>query len=115
MSTVLEQGGLAPGGLNFDCKVRRESSELADMFVAHVCGMDAYARGLLAAARITEDGLLDALRQERYASYKTGIGARISDGAATLEECENYIIKQGEPQQRSGRQEHYEAILNRYV
>ncbi|PVD23675.1 hypothetical protein C0Q70_16948 [Pomacea canaliculata] len=113
--TILEQGGIAPGGLNFDCKVRRESTELADMFTAHIGGMDTLARGLRCAAKILEDNVLPRYVKERYSSFNSGIGAKIASGEATLEDCEAYVKEQGEPQRASGRQELYESILNYYI
>jgi len=115
MKAVIEQGGIAPGGLNFDCKVRRESTELRDMFVAHIGAMDAFARGLRCAARIIEEDKLPAMVKARYASFNSGIGKRIEDGEASLEECEAYVCKHGEPEQRSARAEEYEMIMNNYV
>jgi len=116
MKVIIDQGGLAPGGLNFDCKVRRESIDIRDMFVAHIGAMDALARGLRNAAKIVQDGVLSNMIKERYLSYTaTEIGNAIESGTATLEDCEKYIQENGEPSPRSGRQEHFEAILNRYI
>eukprot|EP00946_MAST-07B_sp_MAST-7B-sp1_P000307 g307.t1 len=114
MKVVLEQGGLAPGGLNFDCKVRRESTELRDMFIAHIGAMDAFARGLRNAARIIADNKIPAMVAERYSSYDSGFGAKIEAGEVTLEDCEAYCKAQGEPKQISGRAEEYEMIMNHY-
>merc|ERR1719473_1650803 len=88
MQIIVEQGGLAPGGLNFDCKVRRESSDLEDFFIAHIGGMDAFARGLRNAAKIVEDGVLPGMLEERYASFQSPLGQKLRDGSATLEEFE---------------------------
>jgi len=115
MKVVLEQGGLAPGGLNFDCKVRRESTELKDMFISHIGAMDSMARGLRVAAKVLQDGVLPKYVKERYASFNSGIGAKIASGEATLEDCEKYIQENGEPQRLSGQQEHYENMLNFYI
>ncbi|XP_035667609.1 xylose isomerase-like [Branchiostoma floridae] len=115
MKTVLEMGGLAPGGLNFDCKVRRESTDLEDMFISHVGAMDAFARGLKSAAKVLQEGVLTRLVKERYLSFSSGIGARIAKGTATMEECEDYIMQKGEPKAASGKQEKFETILNHYV
>ncbi|KAI8485439.1 hypothetical protein Bbelb_368020 [Branchiostoma belcheri] len=115
MKTVLEMGGLAPGGLNFDCKVRRESTDLEDMFISHVGAMDAFARGLKSAAKVLQEGVLTRLVKERYLSFSSGIGAKIAKGTATMEECEDYIMQKGEPKAASGKQEKFEAILNHYV
>ena len=115
MKIIMEQGGLAPGGLNFDCKVRRESTELRDMFVAHIGAMDAFARGLRNASRILNDNKLPAMVAERYSSFDTGFGAQIESGGATLEDCEAYVRANGEPTQKSARAEEYEMIMNHYV
>ncbi len=115
MLVILEQGGLAPGGLNFDAKVRRASTDLEDLFIAHIGAMDAFARGLKVAARIRADGLLETARKERYASYDSGIGAQIEAGTTDFEALEAYAIAHGEPEARSGRQECLENLVNRYL
>ncbi|XP_033125791.1 xylose isomerase-like isoform X2 [Anneissia japonica] len=115
MKTVLEQGGLAPGGLNFDAKVRRESTHLNDMFISHIGAMDSFARGLRNAVKIAEEGILMKMVQERYASFESGVGAKIAKGSSTLEECEDFIKKYGDPEPHSGHQEMYESVLNHYV
>lgn len=116
MSIVISQGGLGKGGLNFDCKVRRESVDPVDLFLGHAGAMDCYARGLRNAAKMHEDGVLDDMVRERYASFETeSIGRRIEAGTATLEECEAYAKQKGEPKSISGKQELYEMIRNQYV
>ncbi|KAK7489484.1 hypothetical protein BaRGS_00019283 [Batillaria attramentaria] len=115
MKTIVEQGGLAPGGLNFDCKVRRESTDLKDMFIAHVGAMDSFARGLRCAVKIIQDGVIPKYVKERYSSFESGIGKKIASGEATLEDCEAWIQQNGEPPRISGQQEHYENMLNFYV
>ncbi|KAK6188114.1 hypothetical protein SNE40_004365 [Patella caerulea] len=115
MKVVLEQGGIQPGGLNFDCKVRRESIELMDMFIAHIGAMDAFARGLLCAAKILAEGVITKQVAERYSSFDSGIGARVEKGEATFEELEKFVLENGEPKRISGRQEHYESMINYYV
>lgn len=115
MLAVLQMGGIAPGGLNFDCKVRRESSELEDMFWGHVGAMDALAQGLLAAAKIIEDGKFESMIQQRYSSWNSEFGKLVTSGAASLKDCEAYILKHGEPSQTSGKQEKFETMLNRYM
>merc|ERR1712127_1167849 len=83
MKRVVEQGGLQPGGLNFDAKVRRESTDVEDLFIAHINGMDNYARGLRAAAKLIEEGTLDKMRKGRYAGFgDTPIGKKFSAGKA---------------------------------
>jgi xylose isomerase len=113
MYIVLRQGGL-PVGFNFDAKVRRESIDLEDLFIAHIGGMDTFAQGLLQAAKMVEDGQLSGLVKERYSSYDSGIGAKIEAGATSFEELEKWVMEQGEPKPISGKQEKYEVLLNRY-
>lgn len=115
MQVVLEQDGLAPGGLNFDAKVRRESTAVSDMFIAHIGAMDAFARGLKNACRMQHEAVLSRAKDDRYKSFKSGIGAKITAGTTSLEELEEYIQKTGEPEQKSGQQEHFEGVFNFYV
>ena len=115
MLVILEQGGLAPGGTNFDAKVRRESFEPIDLFHAHVGGMDAFARGAKIAAAIREDGVLKDFVRDRYASYDAGFGATVEARTATLADCEAWAGEHGEPELSSGRQEWLENVVNRYV
>ncbi|EDO41326.1 predicted protein [Nematostella vectensis] len=115
MKAIIEQGGLAPGGLNFDCKVRRESTDIEDMFISHIGAMDTLARALRCAATLIEEGKMSGLVKERYSSFDSGIGSKIEKGLATLEELENFVMANGEPQLLSGKQEKYESILNHYV
>lgn len=108
--------GLAPGGVNFDAKVRRESFEPIDLFHAHIGGMDAFARGLKIAAAIRSDGVLDEFVQQRYASWDSGIGAEIESGQADFARLEQYMLDQGEIRPNaSGRQEMLENIVNMYL
>jgi len=115
MLTVLKMGGFTTGGLNFDAKVRRQSIDLEDLFHAHIGGMDAFARGLKIAAKITEDGKFDALLKQRYCGWEEGVGARIERGEVGFEELEAYTLKHGEPAVQSGRQELLENLLNEYL
>jgi xylose isomerase len=113
---VLLKYGLAPGGVNFDAKVRRESFEPVDLFHAHIGGMDAFARGLKIAAAIRADGELERFIQHRYRSFDSGIGASIESGQATLESLEAYMLEKGEiAPHESGRQEMLENLINRYI
>lgn len=116
MLVIMEQGGLAPGGVNFDAKVRRESFEPVDLFHAHIGGMDAFARGLKIAARIREEGVLSNFVKDRYATYDSGIGAKIEAGDVGFAELEQYVLEKGtlEPN-KSGRQEWIENIINHYL
>ncbi len=116
MLIILKQGGLAPGGVNFDAKVRRESFEPIDLFHAHIGGMDAFARGLKIAARIRKDGVLDEIIDHRYRSYDTGIGQKIDQNATSFAELESYMLEKGEAApNESGRQEMLENIINDYL
>ncbi|CAD5126171.1 DgyrCDS14337 [Dimorphilus gyrociliatus] len=115
MLAVIKKGGLNPGGLNFDAKVRRESTTVRDMFIAHIGAMDTMARGLKGAIKIIQDGYFEDCLKKRYSSFSSGIGAKISGGTASLEELEDYIKKNGEPTLQTGQQEHYESMLNAYI
>ncbi len=116
MLTILKYGGLSPGGVNFDAKVRRESFEPIDLFHAHIGGMDAFARGLKIAAKIREDGAFAEFVKKRYASWDRGIGKRIEEGKESFATLERYMLKKGESSpNESGRQEMLENILNMYI
>ena len=115
MLVVLRQGGLGPGGLNFDAKVRRGSLDGIDLFHAHIGGMDAFARGLLMAHRIIEDGVLDGFVAQRYAGFDRGLGRRIMEGKEDLASLERWVLENGEPEPRSGRQEYLENLLMSYL
>ncbi|MBX3413715.1 MAG: xylose isomerase [Pirellulales bacterium] len=116
MLSILKYGGLAPGGVNFDAKVRRESFEPVDLFHAHIGGMDAFARGLKIAAAIRADGELDRLLEERYSSWDSGVGAEIESGKQSFAKLEKYMLEKGEiTPNRSGRQEMLENLINSYL
>ncbi len=116
MLTILKYGGLTTGGVNFDAKVRRESFEPVDLFHAHIGGMDAFARGLKIAAAIRKDGRLADFVKQRYASWDSGLGAKIESGKASLKEIEAYILKKGEVAANvSGRQEFLENLINEFI
>jgi xylose isomerase len=116
MLVILGQGGLAPGGVNFDAKVRRESFEPIDLFHAHIGGMDAFAHGLKTAARIRADGVLKDFVKNRYSSWDAGIGKRIEKDNVGFEELERYMLEKGDVEPNvSGRQEMLENIVNRYI
>lgn len=114
MLEVLRAGGFTNGGLNFDAKARRGSFTPEDIAYSYIAGMDAFALGLRMAAKIVEDGRLDAFVRERYSSYQSGIGADIVAGRATMEQLEQYALQKGEvvASVSSGRQEYLENILN---
>jgi xylose isomerase len=115
LNVILRQNGLGSGGFNFDAKLRRESTDLEDMFIGHIGGMDTLARGLVAAARMREDGVLEGMVRDRYHSYDGGIGARIEGGTTSFKELEKWALEAGEPQQRSAKQEQFEMLLNSYT
>jgi xylose isomerase len=116
MLVILNQGGLGSGGLNFDAKVRRESFEPVDLFHAHIGGMDAFARGLKIAAKMKADGVLTEFVKKRYASWDSGIGAKIEAGQASFEDLEKYMLEKGNAEKNvSGRQEMLENVVNRYL
>jgi xylose isomerase len=115
MQVVLNQGGLGTGGLNFDAKVRRESIDVEDLALAHIGGMDAFARGLRIAAKMREDGVFSKLLKDRYASYDSGIGAEIESGKATFASLEKWVMEAGEPTPKSGKQEKCEILLNDFM
>jgi len=116
MYSILKYGGLAPGGVNFDAKVRRESFEPVDLFHAHIGGMDAFARGLKIAAAMRADGAVQKLVEERYASWSGPLGRRIEAGGESLASLEKEMLARGEAQAcSSGRQELFENLINTYL
>jgi xylose isomerase len=115
MLIVLNQGGLGTGGLNFDAKLRRESTDMEDLFIAHISSMDAYAKGLKIAAKIIEKKEFSKVIIDRYNSYNKGIGAKIEAGATNFNELSEWVLKKGEPKLRSGKQEKYESLLMGYL
>ncbi|MGQ0635575.1 MAG: xylose isomerase [Planctomycetaceae bacterium] len=116
MLVVLEKGGLKPGGINFDAKVRRESFEPVDLFHAHIGGMDAFARGAKVAAALRKDGVLSKFIKNRYRSYDEGIGKKIEEGTIGFAELEKYMLEKGNAApNESGRQEMLENLINDYV
>jgi xylose isomerase len=116
MLVILAQGGLAPGGVNFDAKVRRESFEPIDLFHAHIGGMDAFARGLKIAAAIRADTVLSDFVANRYRSFDGGVGAEIESGEASFASLESYMLEKGNSDaNESGRQEMLENIINDFL
>ena len=111
---VIRNGGLGNGGMNFDAKLRRNSTDPEDIFIAHISGMDAMARALLNAAAVVEESPLPQMLKDRYASFDAGEGKRFEEGKMTLEELVVHAKKNGEPAQKSGKQELYETILSLY-
>lgn len=115
MYEVLENGGIAPGGINFDAKVRRTSFEMEDLVLAHIAGMDTFARGLKGAAKLKEDRFFDDILEERYASYSEGIGASIVAGKEDLESLSEYAFKNQDIHNKSNRLEYVKSVLNDYL
>ncbi len=115
MLVVLKAGGLQGGGTNFDAKTRRNSTDMEDIFIAHIAGMDAFARALEAAAGILEDSPYTKMLTERYASFDSGKGKEFENGQLKLEDLAAYAKSKDEPAQISAKQELYEAIVNMYI
>lgn len=115
MLVILDAGGFGGGGINFDAKIRRNSTDVEDLFYAHIGGMDAFARALIAAADILEKSPYNKLRAERYASFNDAEGKAFEEGKLSIEDLRNYAIANGEPKIISGRQEYLENLINRYV
>lgn len=115
MLIFLEAGGLQGGGVNFDAKIRRNSTDAEDLFYAHIGGMDTFARALITADNILQNSDYKKFRQERYASFDSGPGKEFENGGLSLEALRQYAIDNGEPEVRSGRQEWLENIINRYI
>lgn len=112
MLVILEGGGIRGGGINFDAKVRRNSIDLEDKFIAHIAGMDIFARGLICADHILQNTNYKKLRAQRYGSFDSGNGAKFEKGELTLEELSQIARANGEPQPISGKQELFEQIVS---
>lgn len=115
MMQIIRGGGFKDGGTNFDAKTRRNSTDLEDIFIAHIAGMDAMARALESAAKLLEESPYKQMLTQRYASFDSGLGKDFEDGKLTLEDVVAYAKQNGEPKQTSGKQELYEAIVNMYA
>ena len=115
MLHIIRNGGLGNGGTNFDAKIRRNSTDPDDLFIAHIAAMDVMARALLSAAELLEKSPYKKMLKARYASYDKGKGKDFEKGKLTLEDVVTYAKTQGEPKQISGKQELYEAIVNIYI
>ena len=112
---VLEAGGLQGGGVNFDAKIRRNSTDIDDVFHAHIGGADTFARALLVADKILKESSYSALRKERYASFDSGKGKDFESGKLQLNDLYEHALSAGDPQIKSGKQELFENILNQYI
>lgn len=115
MLIIVEAGGFKSGGINFDAKIRRNSTDPADLFYAHIGGMDAFARALIIADNILNKSEYKKLREERYASFDKGNGKAFEEGKLTLEDLRNLAAQTGEPETKSGKQEYFENIINRFI
>ncbi|MBD0366569.1 MAG: xylose isomerase [Flavisolibacter sp.] len=115
MLVILEAGGFAGGGVNFDAKIRRTSTDPADLFYAHIGGMDTFARALITADAILQRSDYRTFREQRYATYDNGRGKEFEEGKLSLEDLRRFAIENGEPEVRSGRQEYLENIVNQYI
>jgi xylose isomerase len=115
MLVILEAGGLGGGGVNFDAKTRRNSTDPEDLFLAHIGGMDTFARAVITADKILQHSPYRKFRKERYASFDSGKGKEYEEGRLTLEDLRNFAGSNGEPRQTSGKQEWLENIINQYI
>lgn len=115
MYEILENGGIAPGGINFDAKVRRSAFEMEDLLLAHIAGMDTFARALKNAAKLKEERFFDEIKEKRYASYKEGIGAKIVAGEEDLESLTAYALKHDDIKMESSHIEYVKNCLNDYL
>lgn len=115
MLVILAAGGLQGGGVNFDAKIRRNSTDPEDLFLAHIGSMDAFARGMLIANDILEKSDYLERRKNRYASFDAGKGKAFEEGKLTLEDLRNYAFEVGEPTQISGKQEYFENLINKFI
>lgn len=114
MLVILQAGGLV-GGINFDAKIRRNSTDVEDLFIAHITGMDVFARALLIAEKILAESPYKAMRKARYASFDSGKGAEFEQGKLGLEDLRRIAIEAGEPAPLSGQQERYEQLITMYI
>ena len=115
MLVIMEAGGFKGGGINFDAKIRRNSTDLNDLFYAHIGGMDVFARSLITADNILQKSDYRKVSADRYSSFDAGKGKEFESGKLSLEDLRTYAIEQGEPKVISGKQEYCENIINRYI
>jgi len=115
MVVILQAGGFKGGGINFDAKIRRNSTDADDLFHAHIGGIDTFARALLTADNILNKSDFKKLRKERYATFDSGKGKEFEEGKLSLEDLRTYAIENGEPAVKSGKQEYLENIINRFI
>lgn len=115
MLVIHEAGGFKSGGINFDSKTRRNSTDLDDLFIAHIAGMDVFARSLVIADKMLKESDYKKMRTDRYASFDSGKGAQFEEGKLTLDDLRKIALENGEPKQISGKQELYEQLINLYI
>ena len=115
MLIILQAGGFSGGGINFDAKIRRNSTDEQDLFFAHIGGMDCFARALITADAIISQSSYLQLRKERYSSFDRGVGKRFEEGQLSLTDLLNYAEEHGEPVLQSGKQEYFENVINQYI
>jgi xylose isomerase len=115
MLVIMEAGGFSSGGINFDAKTRRNSTDLEDIFVAHITAMDTFARALIIADRILRESDYLSLKKQRYASFDGGKGKEFEQGSLSMEDLRTIAITEGEPEIRSGKQELFEQVITRYI
>ena len=115
MMVILQAGGFTTGGINFDAKIRRNSTDIEDIFIAHISGMDTFARSLLIADKVLKESDYLKFRKKRYESFDNGAGKDFEDGKLTLESLRDIASKLGEPETRSGKQELLEQLINMFI
>jgi len=115
MMVILQAGGFSTGGINFDAKIRRNSTDVEDIFIAHISGMDTFARALVVADKILKDSDYLKLRKKRYESFDKGAGKDFEKGKLSLEKLRDLAHEIGEPETKSGKQELYEQLINMYL
>jgi xylose isomerase len=115
MLVFLDSGGFKTGGINFDAKIRRNSTDLEDLFIAHISGMDAFARALIISDNIIKDSPYIHMKKDRYSSFDSGNGALFASGKLSLEALAEIGKSNGEPTLKSGKQELYEQLINMYI
>jgi len=115
MLVILSAGGLQGGGVNFDAKLRRNSTDLEDTFIAHISGVDTFAKALIAADAIKSNSIFDKLRSERYSSFDSGVGKDFEDGKLSLLDLYRWSYKNQDIEMKSGKQELYESIINQFI
>jgi len=115
MMVLLRAGGLQGGGINFDAKIRRNSTDMADLFYAHIGGADVFARSLIIADKILQKSDYTKIVTDRYSSFDGGKGKEFEEGKLTLEDLRAYAVENGEPATISGKQEYLENLINRYI